>query len=159
MKKEKTCCIISNDFCNFNYLFLTKAKKEEINKKFSEALLKIKEKMGVTSFIMGLEEGAELLSAEQLLLNGDCSLECALAFEEQSSSYSHKERERFFTILEKCNKITLTSQKRDFGCKNKRDRYMIEKSDIVLCFWDKYSPYTGELLQYAAALDKAIYYI
>ena len=159
MKKKKTCCVISNDFCNFNYLFLTKTKKEEINKKFSEALLKIKEKMGVTNFIMGLEEGAELVSAEQLLIKEDCSLECALAFEEQASSYSERERERFFSILEKCNKITLTSLKRDFGCKNKRDRYMIDKSDIILCFWDKYSPYTGELLQYAAALDKTIYYI
>lgn len=158
MEKTKTCCIIINDFCNFDYLEQNEKGKKEKNEKIREELSRLKAE-GVTHFISGCEQGVDLCFAEEVLSDNSLTLECACAYEEQANSYSEKEREKYFSILKNCNKLSFISKKRNFGCKTKRDRYMIEKSDYIVCFWDKISPYTGELLQYAAQNNKIISYI
>ncbi|MBE6729235.1 MAG: DUF1273 domain-containing protein [Ruminococcaceae bacterium] len=159
MKKTKTCCFLTNDFCNFSYNLQSEARKEKINQSAAEKLETLISD-GVTNFISGLEEGLDLFMSDYLLKrNEKLTLECAAAFEEQAANYSSSQREKYFEICENCDTLTFVSRKRQFGCKNKRDRYMIEQSDIVLCFWDKISPYTGELLQYAVGRNKKILYI
>ncbi len=158
MEKSKTCCIIINDFCNFRYLEQSERKKREKKEKIISELCRLKE-LGVTRFISGCEEGLDLFLASLVLNDNSLSLECVCAYEEQSNSYSEKEREKFFNVLKDCEKLSFISRKREFGCKTKRDKYMIEKSDYILCFWDKISPYTGELLQFAAQNNKIISYI
>lgn len=160
MKKEKTCCIITNDFCNFDFLSKEKKEKEKIKAKAVEEITKLRND-GVQNFISALEEGIDIFITDYIMkTKGEKeSLECAVAFEEQAKNYSEREREKYFCLCESCDTLSFVSRKRDFGCKTKRDRYMIEQSDIVLCFWDKFAPYTGELLQYAVTRDKKIIYI
>lgn len=160
MKKEKTCCIITNDFCNFAFLQKEKEEKKEILKKAVEKIKNLREN-GITSFISGMEEGLDLSLTEYILNTKKerDTLECAVAFEDQAKEYSEKERNTYFSLCEKCDTLSFVSKKRIFGCKTKRDKYMIEQSDFILCFWDKIAPYTGELLQYAASLNKKILYI
>ena len=158
MEKKKTCCIIINDFCNFDYTEQNESKKKEKTEKIRKELSRLKAE-GVSHFISGCEQGIDLCFAEEVLGDGSLTLECACAYEEQANFYSEKEREKYFNVLKKCNSITFVSKKRDFGCKTKRDRYMLEKSDYIVCFWDKIAPYTGELLQFAASYNKKISYI
>lgn len=160
MKKEKTCCIISNDFCNFSFLQLEKKEKQKIKEKAVEEIEKLRSD-GVKNFISALEEGVDLFAADYIsrTKKENETLECAVAFEEQAKNYSEKQREDYFSLCEKCDTLSFVSRKRNFGCKTKRDRYMIEQSDIVLCFWDKFAPYTGELLQFAVTKNKKIVYI
>lgn len=160
MKNKKTCCIISNDFCNFSFLMAEKKEREKFEKKAVEKITALREE-GVNNFFCSLEEGLDLFIASYIekTKGKDEKLYCAVAFEEQASSYGEKERELYFSLCERCDTLFFVSKKRIFGCKTKRDKYMIEQSDSVLCFWDKFAPYTGELLQYAANLDKKIVYI
>ncbi|MEE0945811.1 MAG: SLOG family protein [Acutalibacteraceae bacterium] len=158
MEKEKTCCFIINDFCAIDYLNKSSAAKEKISEKLKEEICRLKE-IGVTSFITGCEAGIDLDFAQEVLKDKNLSLFCVCAYEEQSSSYGEKEREKYYNVINQCNDCFLVSKQRDFGCKNKRDKFMIDRSDYILCYWDKISPYTGELLQYAAANDKKIAYI
>ncbi len=158
MEKEKTCCIIINDFCGFDFLQQNSVKKKEKTEKIKEELSRLKAE-GVSRFITGCEQGIDLIFAEEVLKDSSLSLECVCAYEEQAALYSEKERERFFRVLMESSLVIHTSKKRNFGCKTKRDRYMIDKSDYIVCYWDKIAPYTGELLQYAASLNKKISYI
>lgn len=160
MKREVTCCIITDDFCNFDYLLQNETEKEKIMEKAVSEISKMR-KVGVTKFISALEVGIDLFAASYIQTTKKVgeSLECALAYEEQANDYSEKEREVYFSLCEKCDTLSFVSRKRIFGCKSKRDRYMIEQSDYILCFWNKIAPYTGPLLQYAAALNKKIVYI
>lgn len=159
MEKNKTCCIITNDFCNFNYIQSSKQKKERIKERVISSINEILEEEKITTLISALETGVDLFATQYILKNKNIFLECALSFEEQASSYKESERDKYFSVLERCDKLTLVNKKRVFGCKTKRDKYMIENCDIILCFWDKIAPYTGELLQYAASLNKKIAYI
>jgi uncharacterized phage-like protein YoqJ len=63
------------------------------------------------------------------------TLESALPCETQEA-WTVEQRERYFSILERCSKETLLQKHYTSDCMQKRNDYMVNKSSYVIAVWD-----------------------
>ena len=83
--------------------------------------------------ISPLNRGIETMAAEiAVMLGGNIKLECALPFEEQAKDWSESERDKYFSIIERCETETMiTSQK---GEKSEKYcyTYLVNKANLII---------------------------
>lgn len=108
---------------------------------------------GFRHFITGMAKGCDLYFAEAVLeLRERCpgvTLEAAVPCKTQSDSWSRAERERYHTILERCDLETLVQHNYTRDCMLRRNRYMVERSGAVLAAYDGMGGGTMYTLNYA----------
>ena len=85
------------------------------------------------------------------------TLECALPCETQAAKWSERYRNRYFGIVAQCDKETLLQTHYTPDCMQKRNRYMVERADLVLAVWDGSPSGTGMTVTYAHSLGKAVW--
>lgn len=80
--------------------------------------------------ISPLNRGIETMAAEiAVMLGGNIKLECALPFEEQAKDWSESERDKYFSIIERCETETMiTSQKGEKYCYT----YLVNKANLIM---------------------------
>lgn len=135
MKKAKSCCFIQGAFNFFEGVEEEKEINKKIMEKITEQIDYLIEKEQISEFYTGMESGADLFYAQYVLSKKEeknLKLYCVIPFEEQAVSFSEKERDLYFYIAEKSDGEIMIDRKRRFGCKEKRDEYMMEKSDIII---------------------------
>lgn len=91
----------------------------------------------VTRFLCGMEKNGDLDAAEILLHLKDTAplplrLECFLPYEEQAAHWDEPTRERYFSILARCDEVHLLQTRYTPGCRQRRDRCMTRQSDLLL---------------------------
>ena len=94
---------------------------------------------GVTDFISGMALGVDLDFAETVLKlrkKYAITLECALPCPEQAAKWDKKAKSRYEKILRKADIVTLVSDKYDSQCMLKRNRYMVDKSGLVIAVFN-----------------------
>ena len=115
---------------------------------------------GVTHFISGMALGSDVFAAEIILeLQRNCSnltLECALPCGSQAEKWNQAQKDRYFSILRQCNKITLLQPLYTTDCMQKRNIYMINQSDYVIGVWDGTPSGTANTITYAKQQQKKI---
>lgn len=83
--------------------------------------------------ISPLNRGIETMAAEiAVMLGGNIKLECTLPFEEQAKDWSESERDKYFSIIERCETETMiTSQK---GEKSEKYcyTYLVNKANLII---------------------------
>lgn len=152
----KSCCIIS---CPVHLLPFGYNEEEESCLQFKQSLhLCLKElitQKEITRFLTDLSPGVPLYAAEILLKLKDAHpeivLECVLPYETQAVAWSEPMRDRYFGVLEHCDKETLLQTHYTEGCEDACRRCMIERADTVLAF----SP-DETLLHYARKQEKTV---
>ncbi len=101
---------------------------------------------GIDCFFVGMERGAEQFCAETLLekkKNHNIDVHCVLTHEEQSSFWQESDRNRFFSIMERCDKELLLHPMAQGLARFYRDMVMMDICDFVfllgknqeLCHW------------------------
>lgn len=110
-------------------------------------------KNGHTYFICGLAQGIDLLSAELVIELKHSfpfiSLECAIPCENQYSDYCIEDLKRYYDILKNSDFVTLVSKNYSAGCMMKRNRYMVNKSSLIIGVWNGNKGGTYNTLNYA----------
>lgn len=95
---------------------------------------------GARHFICGMAQGCDLYFAEAVLRlreeRPDVTLEAALPCPTQTRSWPEKERRRYQAILDRCDLETLVQQHYDRGCMLRRNRYMVERSAMLLAVYN-----------------------
>ncbi len=95
---------------------------------------------GMRHFICGMARGCDLYFAEAVLsLRERCpdlTLEAARPCETQADSWPQAERERYKAILDRCDYETLVQHHYDRFCMQRRNRYMVDRSALVLAVYD-----------------------
>lgn len=118
------------------------------------------ENEGVTRFISGLALGVDTFAAEAVLfLKRDfpeIKLEAAIPCEDQPALWGFRDRKRYYEIAKRCDVSTVLQKKYTDGCMQKRNRYMVENSDIVIAVWDGSSGGTESTVRYAEKLGRKI---
>lgn len=119
----------------------------------------IKENL-VTHFISGMALGIDQMCAEMVIAlrdkNPEVTLECAIPCEEQAVKWTEPQRDRYFWIAERCDKETLVQHHYDKDCMQKRNRYMVDSSEIVIAVWNGKPSGTGNTVRYAQEKGKTI---
>ena len=86
-----------------------------------------------------MASGADLDFAEVVLKlrkHYPITLECALPCLNQTLKWSEKDKLRYESILKRANEINLISERYTPECMLKRNRYMVDKSEIVIAVFN-----------------------
>jgi uncharacterized phage-like protein YoqJ len=95
---------------------------------------------GVRHYICGMARGCDTYFCEAVLrLRGahpEVSVEAALPCEEQAAKWPELARSRYYNLMQLCDVETLVSRKFTSDCMMRRNRYMVDKSSIIVVVFD-----------------------
>jgi len=118
---------------------------------------------GYRRFICGMAEGCDLYFCEAVLTlretHPDTVLEAAVPFPGQADKWPVDARERYKNLLSQCDSVKTVSEEYGPWCMMRRNRYMVDHSDIVLACYDGQSGGTLNTLRYAAEQGVKILYL
>lgn len=112
---------------------------------------------GYTHFITGMASGVDLLAAGIILqfkrTNKNIFLEAAVPHQNRLKCNDPN----FINILNRSDKVTVIQEKYDISCFMKRNKYMVNNSDIVIAIWDgRKSGGTYNTIKYAESQGKKV---
>lgn len=91
---------------------------------------------GYTHFISGMATGSDVWFAECIInlmdVYPDLELEAAVPYRGQRDRLVAKDRFRYDAIINRCGKVTVLSKEYTKYCMSKRNKYMVDNSDVVL---------------------------
>ncbi len=141
----KTCCFTG-------HRDISGEEKEAVLKKIYKAISTLYEN-GTVNFISGMAKGFDLLAARQVIAlrseHSDVRLICALPCRDQTVLWDESEAIAYSAILEIADEVVYVSQFNQKGVMLRRDRYMVDSSDIVVAYLKRNSGGTYYTVKYA----------
>ena len=123
-------------------------------------IIRLIEECYASYFISGMAIGIDIFAAEIVLelksQYPQIKLECAIPCENQSIKWNERIRDRYFSIIEKSDLETMLQTQYTTDCMQKRNEYMVDKSDIILAIWNGKGSGTGSTVKYAKAQGKEV---
>lgn len=114
-------------------------------------------KNGVNKFLCGMAVGFDLKAAQAVLAlkeKYNLQLVACLPCINQSERFSAKNKELYNKILAKCDEVILFEWGYTKGCMFARDRYLVDNSDLIVCFLRKKMGGTYYTVNYAKKSGK-----
>ena len=116
--------------------------------------------LGWTHCISGVACGFDTWVAEEILQrqkeNKKITLECVIPFPGQADSWEKADQKRRYNILTAADKAVITSEQYNRGCFFTRNRYMVDKADVVVCAFNGKSGGTAYTVDYALKQNKIV---
>ena len=117
-------------------------------------------KYGITNFISGMAIGVDLDFAEIVLKLRNkypITLECAIPCPNQTLKWNSTDKLRYESILKRADEINLISERYTPECMLKRNRYMVDKSELVIAVFNGIEQGgTWYTINYAKRVNKVI---
>ena len=111
---------------------------------------------GYRIFYTGGCTGFDILAGEMLLGMKEefpeIQLIAVLPFEEQANTWGEFWREKYFTLLEHCDDVITLQPRYTPGCYQRRNRYMVDRSSLLICYYDGKTGGTQSTVAYAEKL-------
>ena len=110
---------------------------------------------GFRHFICGMALGCDFYFAEAVLAlrteHPDITLEAAVPCPAQAEGWTAEAQERYRRLLSRCDYETMVQDHYSPGCMQRRNRYMVDHSALVIAVFDGRSGGTRQTLAYALA--------
>ena len=108
---------------------------------------------GMRHFLCGMARGADFYFCDAVLelreRRSGVPLEAVIPCEEQAARWSERERERWFSLVERCDGETMLQHHYDKGCMLRRNRYLVDHSSMLIAVYDGMLGGTMYTLSYA----------
>lgn len=139
MERESTCCFTGHRPDKLPWRDDEKdprcvALKERLTAAVEEAYDK-----GMRHFICGMARGADFYFCEAVLALRErrpgVTVEAALPCEEQAARWKERDRNRYFSLVAQCDYETMVQHHYDKGCMLRRDRYMVDRSSMIIAVY------------------------
>ncbi len=95
---------------------------------------------GMRHFICGMAQGADFYFCEASIAlrqrHPDVTVEAAIPCEEQSARWREEDRNRYFALVRACDFETMVQHHYDRGCMLRRNRYMVDRSAMLIAAYD-----------------------
>lgn len=108
---------------------------------------------GMRHFLCGMARGADFYFCDAVLelreRRSGVTLEAVIPCEEQAARWSERERERWFSLVERCDGETMLQHHYDKGCMLRRNRYLVDHSSMLIAVYDGMLGGTMYTLSYA----------
>lgn len=118
---------------------------------------------GFRRFICGMAEGCDLYFCEAVLAlregHSDITLEAAVPFTGQAEHWGASQRQRYDSLIARCDTVTVLQEHYSPGCMMKRNRYMVDHADLIIACYDGKSGGTLNTLRYAIGRDIQIVHL
>lgn len=131
---------------------------EELRQKLSDTLDELI-LQGVTRFISGGALGFDMLAAEVVMEKRKANsifLEIAVPCLNQEKKWNEAQKRRYKKILDNSDAVTVLSQKYVTGCMHARNKYMVDKAQVVVSYYRGRSGGTQATYLYAQDMNKKI---
>ena len=124
-----------------------------LKEKLRALIIRMIEEEGVTHFISGMARGADLYFVEAALALREkypsLTVEGAVPCQSQADRWPAAERARWRSALDACDLETMVQHNYDRFCMHRRDRYMVDRSSVILAAFDGTPGGTMYTLSYA----------
>jgi len=108
---------------------------------------------GVHNFLAGGALGFDTLAAQSVLEPKSefpkIRLILALPFKAQAKRWGAEDQQKYNLILGQADEVVYTSETYMNGCMQKRDRYLVENSQICICYLTEVTGGTAYTVRYA----------
>lgn len=137
---SKTCCCTGHRPNGFPYQYGIDLKKHNAYMQALEEKIELAiTEYGITHFISGMAIGVDLDFAETVLklkVKYPITLECAIPCPNQTIKWKDTDKLRYESILKSADKVSIISDRYTPDCMLKRNRYMVEKSELVIAVFN-----------------------
>lgn len=119
-------------------------------------------KRGCRRFYCGMAYGFDLAACKALMEYKDrysFSVVACIPCADQSKNYSLKDKKLYDEMCAACDEKVVLHDFFIKGCMFERDRYMVERSDVLIAYLSDKESGTGYTVNYAESLKKEIVYI
>ena len=124
----------------------------ELKERLSAALEEAYDR-AMRHFICGMARGADFYFCEAALALRErrpgVTVEAALPCEEQAARWKERDRNRYFRLVAQCDYETMVQHHYDRGCMLRRDRYMVDRSAMIIAVYGGVLGGTMYTLSYA----------
>ncbi len=97
-------------------------------------------KKGMRHFLCGMARGADFYCCEAALALRErrpgVTVEAVIPCEEQAARWRERDRERWFSLVERCDNETMLQHHYDRGCMLRRNRYLVDHSAMLIAVYD-----------------------
>ena len=108
---------------------------------------------GYRHFICGMALGCDKYFAQEVILlrekYPDVTLEAAVPCVNQSEKWNKKQQAEYHDILNCCDKVTVLQEQYSRGCMMERNKYMVDRSSLLLACYDGIPGGTMNTIVYA----------
>jgi len=108
---------------------------------------------GTEHFICGMAEGCDIYFGEIVLelkrRYPNITLEAALPCPSQAEQWDRATRVRYRALLARCDYETMVSAQYSSGCMQRRNRYMVDHSSVLIAAHDGFPGGTRSTIEYA----------
>ena len=108
---------------------------------------------GYRHFLCGMAQGCDLYFCEVVLAlrtrHPEITVEAAIPCPTQADGWSAAQRERYRRILEQCDYETMVQERYTRECMQRRNRYMVDHSDLLIAVHDGLPGGTRYTIEYA----------
>ncbi len=117
---------------------------------------------GTDTFYCGMAMGFDLLCGKAVIdmkrmsAKNGIKLIAAIPFKNQSERYTPTWKKLYEIVLAEADKTVIISEEYHRGCFAERNKYMVDKSNRVITYYDGQSGGTANTLRYAASKGKNI---
>lgn len=117
---------------------------------------------GVDTFLVGMAIGFDakcFTVLEQLRPIYNIKIVACVPCEEQDKNFSIAQKKEYERMLLNATEVILVSKNYTKGCMLKRNRFMIDNSDYLVCYLREQSGGTAYTVKYASQTNKKIIYV
>ena len=108
---------------------------------------------GFRRFYCGMATGADMYFGEAVAAlrkeHPDITLEAVIPFRGQERRWPKAQRERYARLEEQCDGLTVLHDEYRRGCMQERNRYMVDRSSLLLAVYDGKPGGTYNTVRYA----------
>ena len=155
-----TCCVTGNRPQKFPWSYGEGKAHEKYLVEMTRQIEKLIES-GYTYFISGGAIGVDMDFAESVLQakkhHMDIVLEITVPCRNQDLKWGKPDKKRYEKILKRADIVNILSESYISFCMQKRNEYMVDKSDLVIAFWNgEESGGTWNTINYAKRKSKQL---
>lgn len=143
MRKQimtKTCCCTGHRPKGFPFQYGIDKRKHNAYLKMLEQKIELAiTEYGITNFISGMALGVDIDFAEIVLKLRNkypVTLECAIPCPNQTLKWNDKDKLRYDGIIKRADEIHLLSERYTPECMLQRNRYMVDKSELIIAVFN-----------------------
>ena len=115
---------------------------------------------GYRDFLCGMAAGADMYFGEAVVAlrdeRPDVRLLAVVPFQGQERRWTPTLRQRYFRLSLECDEVTVLHSAYQPGCMMERNRYMVDRSGLLLAVYDGRPGGTKNTIEYAAAQGLSI---
>lgn len=151
--RQESCCFTGHRPAKLPWHYdETDSRCQQLKKRIDDAVFSAYAE-GYRHFLCGMAMGCDLYFCESVLAlrqrYPDITLEAAIPCPTQADGWPEAQRERYHRLVRQCDLETVVSAAYSSACMQRRDRYMVDHSSLLIAAFDGSPGGTQYTMQYA----------